>query len=54
MDIKTEMLIRGYCFGTVNLTCEWILGKYDLNGDELVDIYKKLLPDPLHIYLGWK
>lgn len=52
VDVKTEMLIRGYCLGTVNLTCEWILGKYNVNREELVEIYEKLLPEPLLEYLS--
>ncbi|MCR4724329.1 MAG: TetR/AcrR family transcriptional regulator [Clostridia bacterium] len=48
---KTEMLIRGYCFGTVSLTCEWILGKYAATGAGLAEIYEKLLPDALRQYL---
>ena len=51
LDEKTEMFIRCYCLGTVNLTCEWILGKYNVQKDDLVDIYEKALPEPLHQYL---
>lgn len=51
LDEKTEMFIRGYCLGTVNLTCEWILGKYAVQKEDLMDIYEKCLPEPLHQYL---
>ena len=51
LDEKTEMFIRGYCLGTVNLTCEWILGKYNVQKEDLVDIYEKALPEPMHQYL---
>ena len=51
LEEKTEMFIRIYCFGTVSLTCEWILGKYSASPKELVDVYEKSLPKPLHEYL---
>ena len=31
LDEKTDMYIRIYCLGTVNLTCEWILDKYHIS-----------------------
>lgn len=51
LDEKTDMYIRIYCLGTVNLTCEWILGKYHISSQELAEIYEKSLPEPLHKYL---
>jgi AcrR family transcriptional regulator len=51
LDEKTEMYIRIYCLGTVNLTCEWILGKYKVTPEELAEIYEKSLPSPLYRYL---
>ena len=51
LDERKEMLIRTYVMGTVQLTCEWILGKYNVQKDDLVDIYEKALPEPLHQYL---
>ena len=47
----TMMLIRLYCLGTVNLTCEWILGKYHATPAELDAIFLNALPQPLHPYL---
>lgn len=47
----TEMYIREYCYGTVHLTCEWILGKYKVSIDELTQVYINTLPVPLDQYL---
>ena len=47
LDRKTEMYVRLYCMGTVCLTCEWILGKYEASPEELAAIYEKSLPEPL-------
>ncbi len=51
LDIKTDMYVRLYCMGTVSLTCEWILGKYQAAPEELAEIYENALPEPLHPYL---
>jgi len=49
-DRKTEMLVRLYGFGTVMLTCEWIMGKYPVNRETLTEVYASSLPEPLHVY----
>ena len=49
-DGKAEMLTRLYGFGTVMLTCEWILGKYPVSRETLTEVYAASLPEPLHIY----
>ena len=51
LDTVTEMYIRLYCMGTVDLTCEWILGKIEATPEELIEVYKNSLPLPLHQYL---
>lgn len=51
IEEKTEMFIRVYCLGTVSLTCEWILGRYSVSREDLVDVYEKSLPEPLYEYL---
>ena len=51
LDEMTEMVIRVYCYGTVHLTCEWILGKYKVSFDELTQVYVNTLPTPLNQYL---
>ena len=51
LDDKTDMYIRIYCLGAVNLSCEWILGKYQVSSQELAEIFEKSLPEPLYKYL---
>ena len=51
LDELTDMYIRIYCLGTVSLTCEWILGKYQASPEQLAEIYKNALPLPLHPFL---
>ncbi len=50
-DEITEMYIRLYCLGTVSLSCEWIMGRYDVSAEQLADVYYRSLPEPLHQYL---
>ncbi len=52
LDEKTEMLIRVYCLGTVNLTCEWILGNYSVSSAELKEVYELSLPETLKRFLS--
>lgn len=51
IEHMTDMCIRLYCHGTVELTCEWILGRVKMTVEELVDVYEKSLPQPLQRYL---
>jgi AcrR family transcriptional regulator len=50
-DEKTEMVLRVYCLGTVLLTCEWILGRYEAGPEELAEVFENALPAPLRPYL---
>ncbi|MBQ6479884.1 MAG: TetR/AcrR family transcriptional regulator C-terminal domain-containing protein [Anaerolineaceae bacterium] len=47
LDHNTELYIRVYCHGTVNLTCEWILGKQAAEPEVIAEIYRNSLPQPL-------
>ena len=47
LDQNTEMYVRMYCLGTVCLTCEWILGRYEATPEELAEIFENSLPLPL-------
>ena len=48
-SIQAQMLKqRG--FGTVMLTCEWILGKYPVSRETLTEVYAVSLPEPLSVY----
>ncbi|MBQ3264936.1 MAG: TetR/AcrR family transcriptional regulator C-terminal domain-containing protein [Ruminococcus sp.] len=51
LDEKTDMYIRLYCQGTVALTCDWILGRYNATPEELAEVYEKSLPEPLKEFL---
>ncbi|MBO6094127.1 MAG: TetR family transcriptional regulator C-terminal domain-containing protein, partial [Oscillospiraceae bacterium] len=51
LDIKTEMYVRTYCQGTVDLICDWIMGVYDVRPEELAEVFENCLPAPLHQYL---
>ena len=50
-DEKTEMLIRLYVFGTVQFTCEWIVGKHQASPQLLAEVYEQALPEPLRQFL---
>ena len=47
LDVKTEMYIRTYCQGTVDLSCEWIMGAYQVTPEELAVVFEDCLPVPL-------
>lgn len=51
LDVKTEMYVRTYCQGTTDLTCDWIMGMYDVTPEELAEVFEECLPYPLHKYL---
>ncbi len=51
LDVKTEMYLRIYCHGSVDLACDWILGKYDVTPEEMASVYVNCMPDPLQKYL---
>lgn len=51
LDTRTEMYVRTYCQGTVDLICDWIMGMYDVSPEVLSEVFEKCLPSPLHQYL---
>ena len=51
LEKETDMYVRLYVIGTVNIACEWILGRYDVSPKELAAIYESSLPEPLKKYL---
>lgn len=51
LNEQTEMLLRLYIHGSVQLTCEWILGSYHAGIKELVEVYDQSLPPDLRKYL---
>lgn len=50
-DGRIEQYIRVYSLGTVSLTCEWVLGRFEATPEELAEIFENALPLPLHKYL---
>lgn len=50
-DKLTDALIRVYCYGTVSLSAEWILGKVCFTPEELALAFEKSLPAELEKYL---
>ena len=52
VDALTEMYIRLYVLGTVQFTCEWILGKFEATAQELAMVFEQTLPTPLQKYLS--
>lgn len=51
LDVKTEMYVRTYCQGTVDLICDWIMGAYDVPPEALAEVFENCLPIPLRQYL---
>ena len=47
LDFKTEMYIRTYCQGTVDLSCDWIMGAFPVTHKELAAVFEDCLPLPL-------
>lgn len=47
IDPLIEMYIRVYVLGTVQFTCEWILGKYEATVEEMATVFEQTLPTPL-------
>ena len=54
LDVPTQMLVRIYVLGTVQITCEWVLGKYPAGPEELTAVYEAALPEPLRQYFTKK
>ena len=46
-----ELYLRIYCLGTVCLTCEWLLDKYDASPEQIAEVYENSLPLPLRKHL---
>ena len=50
LPIKTEMLLKLYVYGTVQLVCEWLLNDMPVPLEEFVTLLEEGLPQPLKIY----
>lgn len=51
LDEMTDLYVRLYVYGTVTLTCEWILGGCKESPETIAKVYENSLPVPLHTYL---
>ena len=51
---RETLYIRIYCLGTVSLTCEWLLGRYEATPETIAEIYEISLPEPLREVLNQK
>lgn len=51
LDEKTGLYIKIYVLGTVNLTCEWIMGAFHVPPETLAEVYEHSLPEPLRDFL---
>ena len=51
LDRMMEIYIREYCLGTVNLICEWILGRVKASPEEMTEVFEESLPQPIRNYL---
>ena len=51
LDSGLELIVRIYVFGTVALSCEWILGECRATPEELAESFYLSLPAPLRPYL---
>ena len=45
------MCVKLYCFGIVELACEWIMGRIDTTTEEIAKVYEQSIPEPLKKYL---
>jgi len=46
--------VKMYVFGTVQTSCEWMLGEFDSTAEHLAELFEKAVPEPLKEYLNIK
>lgn len=51
-DEMTDLYVRMYILGAVNLTCEWILGKCEMTPETLAAVYDNSVPPPIRKYFS--
>ena len=47
LDPDREILVKIYCFGTVQTICGWLLDEIRMGGDHLSELFEQALPDAL-------
>lgn len=50
LTLETEIFLKMYVYGTVQLVCEWLLKDMPVPLEEFVDLLEEGLPEPLKIY----
>lgn len=50
LPLKTEMLLKVYVYGTVQLVCEWLVNDMPVPINEFMNFLEDGLPAPLKIY----
>ncbi len=50
LTTKTEMLLKIYVYGTVQLVCEWLITNMPVPINDFVNFLEEGLPEPLKIY----
>ena len=51
IDEDIDKYVKIYCYGTVQLICEWITGGFSMKPEELAVICENATPVPLEAYL---
>ena len=54
LPARLEMYIRLYSSGATDLTCDWILGKFEASAEDIAEGYENSLPLPLSELLEGK
>jgi AcrR family transcriptional regulator len=51
LDPEMLLCIKIYCYGTVHLACDWIMGQIDCTSEQLAHAMEVALPEPLRAVL---
>ena len=51
-DETMDMLFRVYCYGTIKITIDCLLGKFQVSSSELAEIYEMSVPEKLKKYVS--
>ena len=51
LPVDIEAWIKIYCYGIVQLSCDWLIDKMPIPLEEFVKLLEKALPEPLKKYL---
>ncbi len=51
LDANLTILAKIYCFGTVQILCQWLLDEMCCDAAKLFELFRKALPDDLQVIL---